>query len=455
MNDSGINVYAGLLMLSTVIIFLFGVNIGKIVINTFTVMKVVLIVFMIVTGFSLFQPSYITTLIAPMGISGIMRGATSCFFGYVGYDEVCCLGSETIDPNKNIPRAVFITIMLVTLIYCLASLSLVGLVPYDQIDKESGFSVAFEQKGLIWAHNITAIGELVTLPLVVIVSFLAQPRLQYAMEKDKLIPKIFGEIDKNGNLTKGIIISGVICVFIALFIPFSYLDDVISAGVLISFILTNCSLILIRSEESKNNNNNFNNSTSSNVYFGFSLLNNSNNNLSGNIDNNLSDNDEINRNIIKKCKYLLFTYILTCLLSVLLITYTELYILSIVIIFIIFYVSYLLSKLCIQPIDNNSSDVYFKVPLVPYTPLFGIYINMYLICQLSMSGILFTFSYFGIATLLYIINMSFILKSDEIIDNGDSSISSPIHWNTGIELQTIEIPTNIINNYESINTNDS
>lgn len=43
-------------------------------------------------------------------------------------------------------------------------------------------------------HQITAIGELVTLPLVVLVSFMAQPRLLYAMAKDGLLPHMFAEV---------------------------------------------------------------------------------------------------------------------------------------------------------------------------------------------------------------------------------------------------------------------
>ena len=33
-------------------------------------------------------------------------------------------------------------------------------------------------------------GEIITLPLVVLISFLAQPRLQYALAEDGLLPKV-------------------------------------------------------------------------------------------------------------------------------------------------------------------------------------------------------------------------------------------------------------------------
>ena len=57
---------------------------------------------------------------------------------------------------------------------------------------------------------------------------------------------MFAEVDSHGNLKKNIIVSGLICTLIALFVPFLYLDDMISAGVLVSFNLTNCALLMIR-----------------------------------------------------------------------------------------------------------------------------------------------------------------------------------------------------------------
>ena len=84
----GINIFAGLLQVVVVLILLGGVDIGKFAVNTFTIMKMILVLFMIICGLLLFQPENLSGGWAPMGMGGILRGATSCFFGYVGYDEV-------------------------------------------------------------------------------------------------------------------------------------------------------------------------------------------------------------------------------------------------------------------------------------------------------------------------------------------------------------------------------
>jgi amino acid transporter len=102
----------------------------------------------------------------------------------------------------QIPLAVMGSIGAVTVVYILASLALVSMQPYNLISRSSGFSEAFYYNDVRWAGELVAVGELVTLPLVVLVSFLAQPRLQYAMAEDGLLPKIFSEVDAKGNLFK-------------------------------------------------------------------------------------------------------------------------------------------------------------------------------------------------------------------------------------------------------------
>lgn len=95
-DDFSVNFFAGILQVVTVVIFLCGVEIGKITVNGFTFLKLLLIAFMLSVAFSLFQKDNVSDF-TPMGFPGVLRGATACLFGYAGYDEVfifancCCL----------------------------------------------------------------------------------------------------------------------------------------------------------------------------------------------------------------------------------------------------------------------------------------------------------------------------------------------------------------------------
>ena len=160
-STNGVNYMAGLLQFLVMLVLLGGVDLGKITVNIFTMIKMLLVVYMISAGLVLFNSSNVLdTGFAPMGVSGILRGATSCFFGYVGYDEVCCMAAEAKDPHKTLPRAVFGTIGIVTILYCLASLALVGMQDYREINIETGFSDAFRSNGWVFSQHLVALGKL-------------------------------------------------------------------------------------------------------------------------------------------------------------------------------------------------------------------------------------------------------------------------------------------------------
>ncbi|KAG5190622.1 amino acid permease-domain-containing protein [Tribonema minus] len=252
----GINLFSAALQLACVGVVLCGANASKIVVNFFCVLKLFLIAFMICTAVSLrngdnlmpFAPFGLPNVLigSPFGLPGVLKGSISAFFGFLGFDEVCLLSAETRDPHRNVPLSLFISIAVVTGVYAFAAIALSGVVPSDQLDPDSGFTVAFKQRGLTWAYEVTAVGEIVTLPLVVLVSFIAQPRLLYAMAEDGLLPKMFAEVDRNGTLFKAGLVSGLACVAVAACVPFNLVDDMISAGVLLCFNATNSSLLVMR-----------------------------------------------------------------------------------------------------------------------------------------------------------------------------------------------------------------
>jgi amino acid transporter len=226
-----------------------GVHESKQVTNFITALKMVLVLFMVTGGFFLFQRDNMRPPLAPFGVQGVLRGATSSFFGYLGYDEVCAVAGEALHPARDMPRAVLGTLVIVTVCYILAALSLTGMQHYSEINPTSGFPDAFSSRGVEWAAQIAAVGEVVTLPVVVLISLLAQPRLTMSMAHDGLLPKLFAHVDPaTGSIQGGTLVSGVCMTLIATFCPFTYLDDLISAGILVAFSMTNSCLILLRCE---------------------------------------------------------------------------------------------------------------------------------------------------------------------------------------------------------------
>lgn len=249
-----VNIPAFVVSATSTLLLLCGVSESKAVMNIITIIKMLLVAIMIIGGFYFYNSSNMppNVSIAPYGIAGILRGSTTSFFGFLGYDEVCCIAGEAKHPARDMPRAVLGTLSIVTICYVLASIALTGMIPYYDISTTSGFPAAFASKNVYWLSNLTAFGEVSTLPVVVVISLLAQPRLFYSMAQDGLLPSIFGTVNpKTGNLVAGTIISGIGMTLIATFVPFTYLDDLISAGILVAFTLTNSCLVLLRCKRKK------------------------------------------------------------------------------------------------------------------------------------------------------------------------------------------------------------
>ncbi|KAL3789120.1 hypothetical protein ACHAWO_012653 [Cyclotella atomus] len=270
-----VNPMAAVIALACTLVLLCGVQESKFATNMISCLKVALISFMIVGGFLLASPvipqkdpdnprpaSFSNwDPFAPGGFEGISEAAAILFFAFLGFDMICNLSGEAKNPVKDVPRAVVSTLMIDAVIYMLAVLSLTAMLPYTEISTVSGFPRAFGANGWVWAEKLTAIGEIVTLPLVVLTSIQGQTRLFFAMSKDKLVPKFFSKLsftpplflrfvapkeEKVGNLTYNLYFCGALIMLLSLLVPFQYLDELISSGALFLFSVTDCCLLTLR-----------------------------------------------------------------------------------------------------------------------------------------------------------------------------------------------------------------
>jgi amino acid transporter len=261
-----INIAAGFIMIASVGMLLLGLGHGRVTINIFTVAKCTLVAFMTITAFTAWHGTNLTPFVpdrvlvlnpetdkiqGAYGLQGIITGATHSFFGYIGFDEVCCMAAEVKNPGKIMHKAVIGTIVGIAGISALASLSLVAMTDYSKINTKTGFSSGFGAIHYPAAEQITAVGEIVTLPLVVLISVLAQPRLQFAMAEDGMLPKFFSATNKNGVLVKGTIAMGALMTLVSVFVEFSSINDMISAGVLLAFNFTNMSVIVVNTRSER------------------------------------------------------------------------------------------------------------------------------------------------------------------------------------------------------------
>lgn len=168
------------------------------------------VVFVIITGFvvrvvlQLHQqqhphtqyadPANMQPFFGQFGWRSIFNGAAIVFFSYIGFDAICNTAEEVKNPKRDLPIGLIGSLSVVTVLYVLASLAIVLMVPYSQISDTAAFSAAFIAVGAKWASFIVAAGACVGIVTGVLVGCMTVPRLVAAAAREGLLPGVFAKI---------------------------------------------------------------------------------------------------------------------------------------------------------------------------------------------------------------------------------------------------------------------
>ncbi len=191
----------------------------------------------------------------PYGFSGLMVGAALVFFSYIGFDSISTHAEEAVRPHRDVPVAIISALLICTLLYVLVSGVICGMEPYHDIDPQAAVAKAFQRKAVSegsWLLNsvaaLIAVGAVAGLTSVMLVMFLSQSRVFLAMARDGLLPKkIFGEVHpKYGTPHRSTILTGVVIALTAGFLPIKMLEEMVSIGTLMAFVLVCGSVMILR-----------------------------------------------------------------------------------------------------------------------------------------------------------------------------------------------------------------
>jgi APA family basic amino acid/polyamine antiporter len=191
----------------------------------------------------------------PYGLSGMMVGAAIVFFAYIGFDSISTHAEEAINPQRDVPIAILSSLGLCTLLYLLVAAVITGMVPYPQIDPDAAIATAFSQAAtthqnsfLNAASGFIALGALAGMTSVLLVTFLSQARIFLAMARDGLLPhNTFGVVHpKFKTPHRSTILVGVIISLTAGFCSTRILEEMVSIGTLMAFVLVCASVLILR-----------------------------------------------------------------------------------------------------------------------------------------------------------------------------------------------------------------
>lgn len=239
------------IVLAITILIYRGVKETKNASNIMVGLKLIVVVLVIVVGAFYVNPANWSPF-APNGLSGILKGVSSVFFAYIGFDALATTAEECKDPRKDLPKSMIASLILCTILYILIALVLTGMVSYKELGVGDPLAFVFEKVNLNWMHGIVAVSAVIAMASVLLVFQNGQPRIWMSMSRDGLLPKKFSAIHpKYKTPWFATIITGILVAVPALFMNLKEVTDLSSIGTLFAFVLVNAGVIRMESHTSE------------------------------------------------------------------------------------------------------------------------------------------------------------------------------------------------------------
>ncbi|MEU3050802.1 MULTISPECIES: amino acid permease [unclassified Streptomyces] len=189
------------------------------------------------------------TPLAPLGITGISAAAATLFFSYIGFDAASTAGEEAANPKRDLPRAIMLSLLIVTVLYCLVALVAVGAMPWQDFEgSEAALARIMEDVTghSVWS-TVLAAGAVVAIASVVFAVLFGQTRILFAMSRDGLVPKVFARVNpRTGAPRANTVIVSLFCGVLAATVPLGELANATSIGTLFAFALVNVAVVILR-----------------------------------------------------------------------------------------------------------------------------------------------------------------------------------------------------------------
>jgi basic amino acid/polyamine antiporter, APA family len=242
-----VNVPAAVVVLLATGVLLLGVRESAWATTVTTVLKIAVLVFFVAVAFTAFNSGNLSPF-APAGIAGISVGASAVFFSFIGFDAASTAGEEARNPKRDLPRAIILSLIIVTAIYVLVAFAAVAAVGAGALG-ESDASLATALRtvtGQGWPAVVLALGAVIAIASVVLTVLYGQTRILVAMSRDGLVPKMLSRVNRRSVPARNTALVGILVALLAAVVPLNQLAEATSIGTLVAFGLVNIGVVVLR-----------------------------------------------------------------------------------------------------------------------------------------------------------------------------------------------------------------
>ncbi len=181
------------------------------------------------------------------GFKGVATAAAVVFFAVFGYDTLTTAAEESKNPQRDLPRAVLLSLGVSMVFYLAVSLILTGMVHYESLNTDAPVAGAFKARGLGWIAAVISASAIIGIASVLFAFMLGAARIWFALSRDGLLPGWFAKVHPTyGTPHRPTIVLGVFTALVAGLFPLGEVAKLVNIGVLSAFIVICASVILLR-----------------------------------------------------------------------------------------------------------------------------------------------------------------------------------------------------------------
>ncbi len=178
---------------------------------------------------------------------GIGFASLLAFFAFIGFEDLTNIVEEAHAPERNVPVAMALTLLITTLLYVAIAAIAVTALPIERLAASAApLSLVYRELTGVSSATISAIAIVATLNTI-IAQMTMSTRVVYGMARQGDLPRIFGRVNRTTAtplLATASIVAAVL--MLAWFVPFERLAEFTSLATLIVFALVNLALLKLR-----------------------------------------------------------------------------------------------------------------------------------------------------------------------------------------------------------------
>jgi len=170
----------------------------------------------------------------------IVTAGMIIFVAYEGFELIANAAEDIIEPGKNLPRALYISVLFVIFLYVAISIVTVGVVPESKLMDAKDYALAIAAEPALGhvGFTLVAIAALLSTFSAINATIYGNARLGYNLAKEGRLPKSLAN-EKRHIPGVGVVITSLLSILIANTISLTEIAIIGSAGFLLIFFIVN------------------------------------------------------------------------------------------------------------------------------------------------------------------------------------------------------------------------